>query len=72
MAGSLVMANLSTGEIVACSQSRGVFVQRRLAVSHGILCKVREAEEAWLLWLPQFFKVARIHCGWQTSVKQLL
>jgi hypothetical protein len=63
MAGSLVMANLSPREIVACSKGRGVFVQCRLAISHGILCEVRKAEEAWLLWLSLFFKVARIHCG---------
>jgi hypothetical protein len=63
MTGSLVMANLSTREIVACSKGRGVFVQCRLAVSHSILCEVRKAEEAWLLWLSLFFKVARIHCG---------
>jgi hypothetical protein len=62
MAG-FVVANLGTWEVVAGCQGRGVFIQCRLAVSHGILCEVRKAEEAWLLWLSLLFKVLRIHCG---------
>jgi hypothetical protein len=56
-------ANLSTWKIVAGSERRRVFVQCGLAISHGVIWKVREAEEAWLLWLALFFEVARVHCG---------
>jgi hypothetical protein len=48
---------------VASCECRRVFIQGRLAVSHGIFWEVRKAEEARLLWLSLFFEVARIHCG---------
>jgi hypothetical protein len=57
------IANLSTRKIVTGSKSRRVFVQSRLAIPHGIVCKMGKAEEAGLLWLLLFFKIARVHCG---------
>ena len=58
----LIVADLSTGEVMAGSERGRVFVQRRLSVSCSIICEVRKGEEAWLLWFPLLFKIARVHC----------
>ena len=56
-------ANLSSGEVVAGSESGGVFVQGWLSVSRGIVGEMWELEEARLLWLALLLEIPRIHGG---------
>jgi hypothetical protein len=69
MAGSSLMANLSTWEIVSGSEGRRIFVECRLAVSHRIFCEMWKAEEARLLWLPLLFKVPKSRSGSESTSK---
>jgi hypothetical protein len=58
----VVVADLSSREVVTSSERRRVLVERWFAIF--VCCAIREmwkTEKPWLLWLPLLLEVFRIH-----------